>query len=119
MDESLLVSHDQDNLEEHHLDCGYNLNKWKKWKKYGPMSLLNSFSKIFVYKYYDNHFRDNFLLSPPQDGFLPYHSNVSHLLDMLHNIYIENSQKKQELSFLILARLLIKFAIKVSYINWS
>lgn len=55
---------------------------------YRPVSLLCTPSKILekiIYKHLYNHFRDNFLLSIWQSGFLPGNSTVSQLIELYHN----------------------------------
>ena len=60
-------------------------------KNYRPMSLLSVVSKILEKKFYEyvfNHFKDNYIIKPNQYGFLPNHSTVSQLteiLDYLHS----------------------------------
>jgi hypothetical protein len=52
---------------------------------YRPVSLLCSLSKIFerlVFKHVYNHFRDNFLISVWQSGFLPGSSTVTQLIEL-------------------------------------
>lgn len=52
---------------------------------YRPISLLSTVSKIFekvVFKYIFNHFRDNFILSNFQHGFLPGKSTCTQLLEV-------------------------------------
>lgn len=54
---------------------------------YRPISLLNITSKLFekiVFKYLYNHFRDNYILSEVQSGFLPGRSTVTQLLEINH-----------------------------------
>ena len=54
---------------------------------YRPVSLLCSPSKIFekvVFKYLFNYFKENFLLSIWQSGFLPGRSTVSQLTELYH-----------------------------------
>jgi hypothetical protein len=54
---------------------------------YRPVSLLSVVGKIFekiVFKYLYNYFRDNFLISVHQSGFLPGRSTVTQLLEVYH-----------------------------------
>jgi hypothetical protein len=54
---------------------------------YRPVSLLSTCSKVFeriMFKYIYNHFRDNFLISIWQSGFLPSLSTVMQLTEMYH-----------------------------------
>ena len=54
---------------------------------YRPVSLLNTTSKILekiIFKYVFNYFRDNFLISIWQSGFLPGCSTVSQLIEIYH-----------------------------------
>ena len=65
---------------------------FKKGKKeltsnYRPVSLLSSSVKIFekiVFKYVFNHFKNNFLISLWQSGFLPGRSTVTQLTELYH-----------------------------------
>ena len=66
---------------------------YKKGKKnltdnYRPVSLLSTASKIMertVFKYVYNHFKDNFIISQFQSGFLPGRSTVTQLLEVYHH----------------------------------
>jgi hypothetical protein len=54
---------------------------------YRPVSLLSSVGKLFekiVFKYVYNYFRDNFIISINQSGFLPGRSTVTQLLEIYH-----------------------------------
>ena len=65
---------------------------------YRPVSLLCCVSKLFekiVYKYYYNHLRDLYFISPCQYGFLLNHSTVGQLAEMLHIINDDNSNGKE------------------------
>lgn len=67
---------------------------YKKGKKnltdnYRPVSLLSTASKIMertVFKYVYNHFKDNFIISQFQSGFLPGRSTVTQLLEVYHHL---------------------------------
>ena len=55
---------------------------------YRPVSLISSGAKIFekiVFKYIFNHFKDNFLISLWQSGFLPGRSTVTQLTELYHS----------------------------------
>ncbi len=55
---------------------------------YRPVSLLCTLSKVFeriVFKYVYNFFRENFLISIHQFGFLPGHSTVLQLTEIYHH----------------------------------
>ena len=55
---------------------------------YRPVSLLSVVAKVFeriVFKYVYNHFRDNFVISVYQSGFLPGCSTVTQLLEVYHH----------------------------------
>jgi hypothetical protein len=54
---------------------------------YRPISLLSCVSKIFeriIFKHMYNHFRNNFILSDFQSGFLPGRSTTTQLIDVYH-----------------------------------
>ena len=54
---------------------------------YRPVSLLSTVGKVFekiVFKYVYNFFKDNFILSVHQSGFLPGRSTVTQLLEVYH-----------------------------------
>jgi len=54
---------------------------------YRPISILSTVSKIFekiVFKYIYNHFKDNFVLSDFQSGFLPGRSTITQLIEVYH-----------------------------------
>ena len=54
---------------------------------YRPISLLSSVSKIFekiIFKHIYNHFKDNFIISDFQSGFLPKRSTTTQLIDVYH-----------------------------------
>jgi hypothetical protein len=54
---------------------------------YRPVSLLSCVGKIFeriVFKYLYNYFRDNFIISIYQSGFLPGRSTVTQLIEVYH-----------------------------------
>ena len=54
---------------------------------YHPISLLSCVSKIFervVFKYVFNYFRDNFLITVYQSGFIPGDSTVNQLVHLYH-----------------------------------
>ena len=56
-------------------------------KNYRPVSLLSVVGKIMeriVFKYTYNFFKDNFIISDNQSGFLPGHSTVTQLLEVYH-----------------------------------
>ena len=55
---------------------------------YRPVSLLSVVAKVFeriVFKYVYNYFKDNFVISVYQSGFLPGCSTVTQLLDVYHH----------------------------------
>ena len=54
---------------------------------YRPVSLLSSVGKIMeriIFKYVYNYFRENFVISAVQSGFLPGKSTVTQLLEVYH-----------------------------------
>ena len=54
---------------------------------YRPVSLLSILAKVFekiVFKYMFNHFRDHFLISIWQSGFLPGSSTITQLTEIYH-----------------------------------
>lgn len=65
---------------------------------YRPVSLLCSLGKILeriVFKYVFNHFRDNFLISIWQSGFLPGSSTVTQLIEMHYQFCKAVSENKE------------------------
>lgn len=65
---------------------------------YRPVSLLCILSKIFekiVFKHLYNHFRDNFLISVWQSGFLPGSSTVTQLVELHYQFCHAISQNKE------------------------
>ena len=65
---------------------------------YRPVSLLSSVSKILeriVFKHVFNHFRDNFLLTVHQSGFLPGHSTITQLVELHHSFCKAISDNKE------------------------
>ena len=65
---------------------------------YRPVSLLSIVAKIFeriVFKYVYNHFRDNFVLSVHQSGFLPGCSTETQLLEVYHKFCKAVDQGKE------------------------
>ena len=54
---------------------------------YQPISILSVVGKVFekiVFKYVYNHFKDNFLISTFQSGFLPGKSTTTQLIEVYH-----------------------------------
>ncbi len=54
---------------------------------YRPISLLSSVSKVFekiVFKYVYNYFKDNYIISDFQSGFLPGRSTTTQLIEVYH-----------------------------------
>ena len=65
---------------------------------YRPVSLLSILGKILeriVFKHVYNHFRDNFLLSVWQSGFLPGSSTVTQLIELYNKFCTAVSQNKE------------------------
>ena len=65
---------------------------------YRPVSLLCILSKIFeriVFKHVFNHFRDNFLISIWQSGFLPGSSTVTQLVELHYQFCKAVSDNKE------------------------
>ena len=65
---------------------------------YRPVSLLSTVAKVFeriVFKYVYNHFRDNFVLSVHQSGFLPGCSTETQLLEVYHKFCTAVDQGKE------------------------
>ena len=65
---------------------------------YRPVSLLCTLSKVFeriVFKYVFNYFRDNFIITLFQFGFLPGHSTTTQLIEMYHYFCKEVSDGKE------------------------
>ena len=55
---------------------------------YRPISLLSVVGKVFeriVFKYVYNHFKENFIISIHQSGFLPNRSTITQLLEVYHH----------------------------------
>ncbi len=64
---------------------------------YRPVTLLNSVSKVFersVYEVILNHLQRNNLLFERQSGFLPGHDTQKQLIDIVHNILLNNEAGK-------------------------
>ena len=65
---------------------------------YRPVSLLSLLGKILerkVFKYVYNHFRDNFLISVWQSGFLPGSSTITQLLELYNKFCTAVSQNNE------------------------
>ena len=71
---------------------------------YRPVSLLSILGKMMeriVFKYVFNHFRDNFLLSVWQSGFLPGSSTVTQLIE-IYNTFCSAITKNKEIRIVFL-----------------
>ena len=91
-------------------------------KNYRPISLLPICGKIFERLIYNNlfeYFIENDFISQNQSGFKPGDSRINQLISITQLIYINRLTKglKSEEFFLTYPRLLIKFGMKVLFIN--
>ena len=66
---------------------------------YRPVSLISCVGKSFervIFKHVYNHIADNNLLYKYQSGFLPEHSTIHHLIEIIHHtcLALENYETK-------------------------
>ena len=78
----------------------------RSWETNRPVSLLNILGKMMeriVFKYVFNYFRDNFLLSVWQSGFLPGSSTVTQLIEIhVYNAFCSAISKNKEICIVFL-----------------
>ena len=73
-------------------------NEKNNMNNYRPISLLSCVSKVLeraIFKYVFNYFRDNFLISIFQSGFVPGDSTVNQLVQLYHTMCEAVDQKKE------------------------
>ena len=86
---------------------------------YRPISLLSTVSKVLekiVHKYLFNFFRDNYVITAFQSGFVPGDSTVNQLID-IYNTFCKALDEGKEVRAIFCVKLLIEFDIKVFFLN--
>ena len=91
-------------------------------KSYQPISLLPILSRILerlIFNSVFNVFRENNLFTKCQSGFIPGGSCVAQLLSKLTKVLVVAQREILRGVFLIFQKLLIRFGIKVYFLNCS
>ena len=90
---------------------------------YRPVSLLSRIATIFeriIFKHMFNHFRQNFLISIWQSGFLPGSSTVTQLVELYDQFCKAlNERKALKIIFLDISKALIRYGTKVYCTQWK
>ena len=92
----------------------------KLTKNYRPISLLPIFSRILeslIFNSMFNFFRENNVFTKCQSGFIPGDSCVAQLLSKLTKVLILAQREILRGFFLIFQKLLIRFGMKVYFLN--
>ena len=100
----------------------HKTNDKRYLNNYHPVTLLPIYGKTFERTIFNDVFaflENNDLLTPKQYGFRPNDSCVSQVLSIVHNIYsdFDLNPSLEGVIFLIFLKHLIKFGMKVFYIN--